>query len=187
VSGDPPLLGEGLAIDLANTVPGPRAPDLLADARTRGLWLAAERPALGDPGSLDEEEVLAVVELRGALRALLAAAALREAPPGSALDLVNEASARLPQAPQLNWPGDGSPSGWATAPGGSYAERLCAAAARSAIDLLTGELGDRIRRCPGPGCVRFFVAADPRRRWCSSRTCGNRVRVARHAARQRLR
>ena len=56
---------------------------------------------------------------------------------------------------------------------------------RSGIELLTGSGRARLRRCEGPGCVLYFVAANPRRRWCSPRLCGNRVRVARHYRRYR--
>jgi predicted RNA-binding Zn ribbon-like protein len=46
--------------------------------------------------------------------------------------------------------------------------------------LIGGLDRERLRRCDGPGCVLFFVATNPRRRWCSPAICGNRVRVARH-------
>jgi predicted RNA-binding Zn ribbon-like protein len=60
-----------------------------------------------------------------------------------------------------------------------------AAVARSAIALLGGPDRDRLRRCEGEHCILVFVAAHPRRRWCSPNVCGNRARVARHYRRHR--
>jgi predicted RNA-binding Zn ribbon-like protein len=57
--------------------------------------------------------------------------------------------------------------------------------ARSAIELLAGDERALLRACPGEGCRLLFVATDPRRVWCSSETCGNRARVARHRAERR--
>jgi predicted RNA-binding Zn ribbon-like protein len=74
---------------------------------------------------------------------------------------------------------------WLSTPGGPDASVL-GAVARSAIELLAGHDRERLRVCGAHGCDRLFIAATPRRQWCSP-ACGNRVRVARHAARYRLR
>ena len=96
-----------------------------------------------------------------------------------------EAAGRLaPLDEEIDWPPGVPPRRW-TARGGAAADAVLAVVARSAIDLLTGPWSERVRRCEAPGCPRLFVARDARRRWCSSATCGNRVRVARHAARRR--
>jgi len=91
--------------------------------------------------------------------------------------------AAVPAAAQLNWPPSGPPSAWRAATPADPVTSAMAVIARSTIDLLCDH-HDRIRRCQAPGCPALFVASDPRRRWCSIR-CGNRVRVARHAARRR--
>jgi predicted RNA-binding Zn ribbon-like protein len=126
----------------------------------------------------------APAELQAAVSQLLAAAADGTAPSAHALDVVNSAALLARSAPQLNWPAGGRPTSWETRearPGDAAAAEV----AQALIALLTGAQGDRIRRCPAAGCGRIFVATDPRQRWCSP-GCGNRTRVARHAARRRL-
>lgn len=51
--------------------------------------------------------------------------------------------------------------------------------ARDLIEVLTGPLGDRVRRCGGDHCPLLFVDASRpgRRRWCSMQRCGNRAKV----------
>jgi predicted RNA-binding Zn ribbon-like protein len=46
---------------------------------------------------------------------------------------------------------------------------------------------ERLRRCEAPDCVRVFVdlSRNRSRRYCDSRTCGNRLHVAAYRARQR--
>ncbi|MEU7009654.1 ABATE domain-containing protein [Streptomyces sp. NPDC046332] len=65
---------------------------------------------------------------------------------------------------------------------------LLAAVARDAVDLLT-DPGARalLRRCESDDCRRCYLdtSRGRRRRWCSSETCGNRERVARHRAARR--
>ncbi|MEU2181650.1 CGNR zinc finger domain-containing protein [Streptomyces thermolilacinus] len=63
---------------------------------------------------------------------------------------------------------------------------LLAALARDAVELLTDPAARaRLRECEGDDCHRVYLdtSRGARRRWCSSATCGNRDRVARHRAR----
>ncbi|MEU3818765.1 CGNR zinc finger domain-containing protein [Streptomyces sp. NPDC030392] len=63
---------------------------------------------------------------------------------------------------------------------------LLAALARDAVELLTDPAARaRLRACEGDHCRRVYLdtSRGARRRWCSSATCGNRDRVARHRAR----
>ncbi|MGO4751944.1 CGNR zinc finger domain-containing protein, partial [Streptomyces sp. 2MCAF27] len=64
-------------------------------------------------------------------------------------------------------------------PGSTEADRLVAALARDAIGFLAGPERERLRACPAPRCVRYFVKDHPRQEWCKP-SCGNRARVARH-------
>ncbi|RKR73523.1 CGNR zinc finger domain-containing protein [Frondihabitans australicus] len=59
-----------------------------------------------------------------------------------------------------------------------------AALARDAIALLASPAALRVRECAAPDCSRLFRQDHARRIWCST-ACGDRVRVARHAARSR--
>ncbi|WP_225853148.1 CGNR zinc finger domain-containing protein [Micromonospora sp. AMSO1212t] len=38
---------------------------------------------------------------------------------------------------------------------------------------------ERLRACPAPRCVRYFLQEHARQQWCKP-SCGNRARVARH-------
>lgn len=166
-----------LAIDVTN----PSLEAVLRDPRAAEAWLrdVGLRAELSDDGA----ESLRL--LRAAVDRLLRAAASGEQPPPDALDELNDRSAAAAASPQLNWPADGRPRMWLSTPAGGDAAVL-GAIARSAIDLLSGPDRSRLRVCEAHSCDRIFLATTPRRRWCSA-ACGNRVRVARHAARYRLR
>jgi predicted RNA-binding Zn ribbon-like protein len=175
---------QGVAIDLANTldVHG----DVLDDPGGPAAWAIANRAALGPSDGFAEGDGRRLIELRAAVRDLLGAVTDAGHPSSDALEAVNAAAALAPGHPQLTWPVGGDRRSW-TERSGTIGDAVLSAVARSTIELLAGEDGARLRRCSAPGCPRFFVARDTRRVWCDSRTCGNRVRVARHAARRRAR
>lgn len=66
--------------------------------------------------------------------------------------------------------------------------RLLAPIAESASDLLCNRDLSRVKRCANPSCGLFFyeTARNRRRRWCSMKTCGNRMKSAAFRRRQRL-
>jgi|tagenome__1003787_1003787.scaffolds.fasta_scaffold20947818_3 predicted RNA-binding Zn ribbon-like protein len=173
-----PSGGGVVAVRLANSIvhASGRSRDLFDDIDERRAW--ARQLGRGD---LTDGEAARLQELRGHVRTLLLAAADGEAPSREALDAVNAASGLAPEAPQLNWPQGGTPTAWRTTAATEPLDRSMALIARSAIEVVSSQ---RVGRCGAHGCTAVFVASDPRRRWCSVR-CGNRVRVARHAARLR--
>ena len=59
--------------------------------------------------------------------------------------------------------------------------------ARDMIEVVTGRLASRIRRCEGVNCAIPFVdtSRPGTRRWCSMERCGNRAKVAAHRRRHR--
>lgn len=65
--------------------------------------------------------------------------------------------------------------------------QLLVPVARSIVDLLTTGHLERVRRCDDPECVIYFLdtTKNHSRRWCRMDRCGNRHKVAAHAARQR--
>lgn len=143
----------------------------------------------------DAEALGAVRDLRAAVRALFARA-VRPGPPSSAdahrllpgdvaVARLNAAAARVPGAPRLEWPEGGAPVVRAERPAGfTDTDRLVAALARDTIGFLAGPDRERLRACPAPRCVRYFVKDHPRQEWCKP-SCGNRARVARHHRRHR--
>ncbi|WP_033431378.1 CGNR zinc finger domain-containing protein [Saccharothrix syringae] len=98
-----------------------------------------------------------------------------------ALALVNETAARVPRAPRLEW---GDPPRVDYRDTADPGDRLLAGLATAVIEFLGGPEGARLRACPAPRCVRYFVKDHPRQEWCKP-SCGNRARVSRHYHRAR--
>jgi predicted RNA-binding Zn ribbon-like protein len=97
--------------------------------------------------------------------------------PSDALDRLNEAAA-VPLAPRLAWPADGEPV-VSHETDADPPTRLLAAVARAGIGFLSGPDRERLRACPAPRCVRYFVKEHARQEWCKP-SCGNRARVSRY-------
>ncbi|MEU5612344.1 CGNR zinc finger domain-containing protein [Streptomyces sparsogenes] len=194
-------LALALAVTVRHDGSGGVADDLAApDGLTAWVRERAEplRDALdAQDFTADEAALDAVRALRAAVRALFARA-VRPGPPSSAdahrllpedlaVERLNAAAARAPGAPRLEWPEGGAPQVRAARPPGSTdTDRLVAALARDAIAFLAGPDRERLRACPAPRCVRYFVKDHPRQEWCKP-SCGNRARVARHHRRHRAR
>jgi predicted RNA-binding Zn ribbon-like protein len=154
----------------------------LANAR---LGSAGDLAAwLGTEDALEPEERAEVslrladfVTLRASICELLDASIGGGPLPAGALGRVNEASARVPRVMRL------AQDGAADIPmSAGPTPRLLARVAWSAIELLSGPVRTRPRRCDA--CGSYFEATRSDRVWCSN-ACGNRTRVARHHARRR--
>jgi predicted RNA-binding Zn ribbon-like protein len=67
------------------------------------------------------------------------------------------------------------------------ADRFAAHSAMGVAELLVAGQAQRIRACQAPGCAQVFIdlSRNQRRRYCDSRTCGNRQHVAAYRARKR--
>ncbi len=74
----------------------------------------------------------------------------------------------------------------ATAP---LADRIAAHGAMGLAELLVAGAGGRVRTCASPRCEAVFIdlSRNQSRRFCDSRTCGNRVHVAAYRSRQSAR
>ena len=68
-----------------------------------------------------------------------------------------------------------------------YPDQLLGPIAQSACDLLCNRDWSRLKRCANPACGLYFYDStrNRHRRWCSMRTCGNRMKVAAYRARLR--
>ncbi|MFJ2946926.1 CGNR zinc finger domain-containing protein [Streptomyces sp. NPDC087226] len=169
--------------------------DDLDHAAALEAWVRAHphtHPA-PDTFTADETDLAAVHTLRTVIRTLFAHAvhptppspadASRLLPLAEALRRLNEAAARTPTVPVLDWPdGAGPVSHGRPAPGESA--DLTATLAHATITFLTGPDRERLRACHAPRCVRYFLKEHPRQEWCKP-SCGNRARVARHHERHR--
>jgi predicted RNA-binding Zn ribbon-like protein len=168
------------AVDLANTVMVTPGGDLdhLESEEQLEAWIDAERGRI--PGVEAASGRLAQVrDLRGSVRELLHARARGKRPPEEARRRINAISASAPIRTTLTSDGRAVEE-----PGARDAYSLFEAAiARSAIELADrGE--DRLNVCRAPSCGMLYLREHPRQVWCS-KPCGNRARVARHAARRR--
>jgi predicted RNA-binding Zn ribbon-like protein len=185
--------GDGGVADDLETVEG------LADwlSATPGLS-EAPRPDLGEapraPAAPPTEELRRrVTALRAAVRSLFARAVSPLEPSkadarnlidvDTALAQLNAAAAGL-GPPALDWPSGGAPRLTYPMTATDADSRLLATLAGAATGFLAGPDVGRLRACPAPRCVRYFLQDDPRQAWCKP-SCGNRARVARHYQRQR--
>ncbi|MDV3221034.1 CGNR zinc finger domain-containing protein [Intrasporangium sp.] len=177
-----PLIGEHLALDLVNTRPlteGGRA-DLLGTPEQLAAWLGLEPELEAEVGEATPTaaDVAAVQLVRTQVDAVVQAL-LRGGPaPRPALQALTEAQRGAPAVRELTW--DGAAVIATTRRQGTLGVRLAARLAEAAADLLTSPAAVRLKECEADDCVMLFVPAHPRRRWCSSARCGNRVRVSRH-------
>ena len=167
-----------LGVDLADTVRvvGSRQIELLVDDASLTAWVAAEVPrypaAEGALGHLGE-----VRELRDAVRDVLFAQTNGRHLPSHQVATLNEASATCPSFPTLTRGGLLQNVEVNTSPFDIFR----ATVARSTMKTLNAD-ATALAVCHAPSCGMFFVPADRRQTWCSP-GCGNRARVARHAAR----
>lgn len=170
-------------VDLLNTAPeggaGP-APDTLGNVRALQEFVA--RNAISDVGTLGERDLAAVRSVRARFAQVFAADDDR-----SAAELLNALVAAAGTTPRLT---DHDGYDWHVhyfAPGASVADHLAADGGMALAFLVVAGERERLRRCEAPDCRHAFVdlSRNRSRRYCDSRTCGNRLHVAAYRARRR--
>ena len=149
-------------------------PDRLVD------WLAVNGLAV-DSCTADQLDLAR--KLRESIHAAATAAAMQNALPGPAVEVINDCSAGGRAAAIL------TPQGarhWRLS-SGSRVEDALGVIAADAISILAGERDGRLALCASPTCqAAFFDTSRSRtRRWCDMNTCGNRQKKARFNAKQR--
>ena len=175
-------LGQGLALDLADTVTieDGTEHDLIDSANGYARWAAREAAFLPKElaAALDRGRSQ-LLDLRATVRDALAAVTAGVPPPLRSVDQLNRASRSAPTWTELD-PVELSLRHETSA---NKMDVLLASYARATIDLLAKD-ARRLRRCPAPSCGMFFLGTRPQQRWCSIQ-CGSRARVARHYKNQR--
>ncbi|MBT2379390.1 hypothetical protein AMK21_26235 [Streptomyces sp. CB00316] len=180
-------------VDLVNTAPESEPPedgptDGLVDGPEDGLadlpalYAFAERHHISGVGTLGEKDLEAVRAVRSRFAEVFAAPDAR-----SAADLVNRLVAAAGTTPQLT---DHDGYDWHVhyfAPDASLSDHLAADCGMALAFIIVAGEQERLRRCEAPDCGRAFVdlSRNRSRRYCSSRTCGNRLHVAAYRARRR--
>ncbi|MEU6118987.1 CGNR zinc finger domain-containing protein [Streptomyces sp. NPDC047117] len=170
-------------VDLLNTAPedgAPAAPDRLSDVAELREFVA--RNSISDVGTLGERDLASLRSVRARFAEVFAADDDR-----SAAELLNALVAAAGTTPRLT---DHDGYDWHVhyfAPGASVADHLAADGGMALAFLVVAGERERLRRCEAPDCRHAFVdlSRNRSRRYCDSRTCGNRLHVAAYRARRR--
>ncbi|MDQ0946806.1 putative RNA-binding Zn ribbon-like protein [Streptomyces phaeochromogenes] len=122
-------------------------------------------------------------ELRESIHAAATAAAVQDALPVPAVQVINDRSAQGRAAAIL------TPDGrrrWQLGSASCVEDALSVIAA-DAISIIAGERDGKLALCASPTCrAAFFDTSQSRtRKWCDMNTCGNRQKKARFHANQR--
>ncbi|EHR51643.1 Zn-ribbon-like motif containing protein [Saccharomonospora marina XMU15] len=122
-------------------------------------------------------------ELRESIHAAATAAALQEALPAAAVQIINDRSIQGRAAAVLTPEGDRR---WQLSSASRVEDALSVIAA-DAISIIAGERDGRLALCASPTCqAAFFDTSQSRtRKWCDMNTCGNRQKKARFNANRR--
>nr|WP_085998414.1 CGNR zinc finger domain-containing protein [Rhodococcus sp. JVH1] len=179
-SGGAPLLGEPIAIELANTAYASRGRprEGLQKPEHLATWLRDVRIEVDE---VTDGDLTATLRLRDAIRAIASAIVKRSPLDADAVSALNEFAGGVPQWRELRIEPELHSEPCTS---GRSLDHALSVIASSAVDLFGGTLRCKLRACEGPGCVLFFIKDHPRREWCSH-GCGNRARAARHYARIR--
>jgi predicted RNA-binding Zn ribbon-like protein len=189
------FLGNHLALDFLNTRPlqNGEAVELLPDFDALMRWFqAADLLSSGEVARLrqrwrDSARAQHVVEAMRELRERLRKEVLTTERGGtvhrSAMDQLNHLMAEHPMLTKLKAIGSASTTELWFDP--HRPEDLFAPLAHSAAMLFADVDRNRVRKCAQ--CVLHFYDTSKKgtRRWCSMQLCGNRLKVAAYAARQR--
>jgi predicted RNA-binding Zn ribbon-like protein len=189
------FLGNHLALDFLNTRPvqNGETVELLPDFDALLRWFqAAGLLRSGEATSLRQQwgestrarhVVAAMRELRERLRKEVLARERGGTVRRSAMDELNRLLAEHPMLTRLNASGSASTTELWFDP--HRPEDLFAPLAHSAAKLFADVDRTRVRKCRQ--CVLHFYDTSKKgtRRWCSMQLCGNRLKVAAYAARQR--
>jgi predicted RNA-binding Zn ribbon-like protein len=167
-------------VDLMNTAPEYGAGDELADVPS--LYTFVRSHNISDVGELGEHDLNALREVRGKFTEVFSSPDA-----ATAAELINQLVAAAGTTPQLT---DHDGYDWHVhyfAPGASVAEHLAADCGMALAFIVVAGEQERLRRCEAPDCGRAFVdlSRNRSRRYCDSRTCGNRLHVAAYRARRK--
>ncbi|WP_055700542.1 MULTISPECIES: CGNR zinc finger domain-containing protein [Streptomyces] len=167
-------------VDLVNTAPEEDGTDGLADLAALGEFVRSHE--VSDVGELTERDLADVRRVRGRFAEVFA-----NPEPRTASAIINELVAAAGTTPRLT---DHDGFDWHIhyfAPGASVADHLAADCGMALAFFVVAGEQDRLRRCEAPDCRRAFVdlSRNRSRRYCDSRTCGNRLHVAAYRARRK--
>jgi predicted RNA-binding Zn ribbon-like protein len=167
-------------VDLVNTAPDLHGQEGLPDVAA--LEDLVRRREISEAGALSGDDLAAVLRLRGRLHAVFGAD-----DEAAAVRLVNDLVADARTTPRLTDHDDFPLHIHYYAPGARLAEHLAADCGMALAFVLASGEHSRLATCAAPDCERVLVDLSRNRskRYCDSRTCGNRLHVAAYRARQK--
>jgi predicted RNA-binding Zn ribbon-like protein len=139
-------------------------------------WFA-ESPLQLREVRVSPSELKAALSLREAIWRTAEAIRQDEKPLAKDIALINKVASAPDLAPRLLQ--GGHKQTWSSSPTTMAA---LSTIARDAIDLFSGELRARIRKCANPNCELMFVdtSRPGKRRWCLMKRCGNMAKTSRY-------
>ncbi|SEG73191.1 Putative stress-induced transcription regulator [Actinacidiphila yanglinensis] len=167
-------------VHLVNSAPQIQGRERLGDVAALRGFVAQHK--VSEVAGLDQGDVGAVQAIRARFTEVFTAP-----DDATAVSVLNAMIAEAGTTPRLT---DHDGYAWHVhyfSPGASLAAHLAADCGMAvAFLVITGER-ERLRRCEAPTCRRAFVdlSRNRSRRYCDSRTCGNRLHVAAYRARRR--
>ena len=152
--------------------------DLLED----DAWLAGalSRWGIPPPGALSEADRAALRELRALLRRLARAVVEHGTLPDAELAELNAVIRATPVRAELVTQRDGGYLLSLTPLADTWRELAVRELAGAFASMLRQSFPPRLKLCDNCGTAFWDGTRSRTRRWCDSRTCGNRVRVRRH-------
>jgi predicted RNA-binding Zn ribbon-like protein len=115
-----------------------------------------------------------------------AAAACEQGDNAAAIEVLNSLLSQTGAVPQIVAHDGRGPHIHVSRPAAPLADRIAAHLAMGLAQLVVAGLSRRVRSCASPTCRAVFVdeSRNQSRRYCDSRTCGNRLHVAAYRARR---
>ena len=104
----------------------------------------------------------------------------------AAIEMLNVLLAETGAVPQVVAHDGRGPHIHVSRPAAPLADRITAHLAMGLAELVVSGESERVRSCASPSCREVFVdlSRNRSRRYCDSRTCGNRLHVAAYRARR---
>jgi predicted RNA-binding Zn ribbon-like protein len=114
------------------------------------------------------------------------AAACESGDDQAAIEMLNALLADTGATPQIVAHDGRGPHIHVSSPAAPIADRIAAHLAMGVAELVVAGQSDRLRSCASPTCRAVFMdlSRNRSRRYCDSRTCGNRLHVAAYRARK---
>lgn len=185
---DPPVLGEPVPIELANTRyrDGDELVEFLPHPVTAARWFALSPTAalLPQPHRWTRPAWMRLIELRNTVDELLRARIAGSSPKPVHVACLNELAGLVSGCPELRWRTAREIEQVQRLTARSRTDAVIGTIAVDTINLLAGPGADLLRVCANDDCQMLFLKQHHRRRWCHN-SCGHRHRQATYYARGR--